>query len=79
MNDVKASKADNGARMLSKTPDVRMHDVRHSHASVAAGIGESLPIIGKLLVAIPRHEQPPAIRTRPLILSKMRQSGSPIS
>lgn len=29
--------------------DVRIHDLRHSHASVAVGLGESLPIIGKLL------------------------------
>jgi integrase len=29
--------------------DVRMHDLRHSYASVAANLGESLPMIGKLL------------------------------
>lgn len=29
--------------------DLRIHDLRHSFASVAAGMGESLPIIGKLL------------------------------
>lgn len=29
--------------------DVRLHDLRHSHASVAAGQGHSLPVIGKLL------------------------------
>ncbi|MFC4352175.1 tyrosine-type recombinase/integrase [Fodinicurvata halophila] len=29
--------------------DVRLHDLRHSFASVAAGAGLSLPIIGKLL------------------------------
>jgi integrase len=29
--------------------DVRIHDLRHSFASVAAGTGMSLPIIGKLL------------------------------
>lgn len=29
--------------------DVRMHDLRHSYASVAATLGESLPMIGKLL------------------------------
>lgn len=28
---------------------VRIHDLRHTHASVAAGLGVSLPIIGKLL------------------------------
>jgi integrase len=34
--------------------DVRMHDLRHSFASVAAGTGMSLPMIGKLL----GHGQP---------------------
>lgn len=34
--------------------DVRIHDLRHSFASVAAGTGMSLPIIGKLL----GHSQP---------------------
>lgn len=29
--------------------DVRIHDLRHSFASVGAGMGEGLPIIGKLL------------------------------
>lgn len=29
--------------------DVRIHDLRHSFASIAAGLGEGLPIIGKLL------------------------------
>jgi integrase len=29
--------------------DVRMHDLRHSFASVAVGLGEGLPMIGKLL------------------------------
>ena len=28
---------------------VRIHDLRHSHASVAVGLGEGLPMIGKLL------------------------------
>lgn len=38
-------------RLRSKAdlPDVRLHDLRHSFASVAAGLGEGLPIIGKLL------------------------------
>jgi integrase len=30
-------------------PDVRLHDLRHSFASTGAGMGEGLPIIGKLL------------------------------
>ena len=29
--------------------DVRIHDLRHNDASVAAGLGEGLPMIGKLL------------------------------
>jgi integrase len=29
--------------------DVRIHDLRHTHASVGAGMGLGLPIIGKLL------------------------------
>ena len=29
--------------------DVRLHDLRHSFASAAVGLGESLPMIGKLL------------------------------
>ena len=29
--------------------DVRMHDLRHSYASRALSLGESLPMIGKLL------------------------------
>jgi integrase len=30
-------------------PDVRIHDLRHTHASIGAGAGLGLPIIGKLL------------------------------
>jgi len=29
--------------------DLRIHDLRHSFASSAVGMGESLPMIGKLL------------------------------
>jgi integrase len=29
--------------------DVRLHDLRHSFASIAAGLGEGLPMIGRLL------------------------------
>ena len=29
--------------------DVRLHDIRHSYASRALALGESLPMIGKLL------------------------------
>jgi len=41
-------------RKRAKIPDVRVHDLRHSFASVAAGAGSSLPIIGALL----GHTQP---------------------
>lgn len=34
--------------------DVRLHDLRHTHASVGAGAGLGLPVIGKLL----GHSQP---------------------
>ncbi|HEX4238246.1 MAG TPA: tyrosine-type recombinase/integrase [Xanthobacteraceae bacterium] len=33
---------------------LRIHDLRHTHASVGAGLGLGLPIIGKLL----GHTQP---------------------
>jgi integrase len=36
-------------RAAARLPDVRIHDLRHSFASVAASSGESLPMIGKLL------------------------------
>lgn len=36
-------------RKDAKLPDVRLHDLRHSFASVAADQGASLPMIGKLL------------------------------
>ena len=36
-------------RQRAGLPDVRIHDLRHSFASNAVGLGESLPIIGKLL------------------------------
>jgi integrase len=37
------------ARGLVGLDDVRLHDLRHSYASLAAGKGVSLPMIGKLL------------------------------
>lgn len=39
------------ARLRAKAglPDVRLHDLRHSFASVGAGSGLNLPILGKLL------------------------------
>ena len=41
-------------RARANLNDVRIHDLRHSFASVAAGVGMSLPMIGKLL----GHSQP---------------------
>jgi integrase len=29
--------------------DVRLHDLRHTHASIGAGVGLGLPIVGGLL------------------------------
>jgi integrase len=43
---------DDAWAILRKTagiPDVRLHDVRHTYASVLASSGLSLPIIGQLL------------------------------
>jgi integrase len=36
-------------RAMAGLEDVRIHDLRHTFASVAVNMGESLPIIGKLL------------------------------
>jgi integrase len=36
-------------RDKAQLDDVRLHDLRHSYASIAAGAGLSLPVIGKLL------------------------------
>ncbi len=36
-------------RKRVRLKDVRLHDLRHTYASIAAGLGEGLPIIGKLL------------------------------
>ena len=41
-------------RKAAKLDDVRLHDLRHSFASVAASGGQSLVVIGKLL----GHSQP---------------------
>ena len=41
-------------RALAGLKDLRLHDLRHSHASVGAGEGLSLPVIGALL----GHSQP---------------------
>ncbi|MBO1909472.1 tyrosine-type recombinase/integrase [Microvirga sp. 3-52] len=36
-------------RNLAQLPDVRLHDLRHSFASIGAGAGLGLPVIGALL------------------------------
>jgi integrase len=36
-------------REAAGIPDVRIHDLRHTFASVLAGQGMSLPVIGRLL------------------------------
>ena len=36
-------------RKAAALPDVRLHDLRHTYASLAAGGGQSLPIIGAIL------------------------------
>jgi len=41
-------------RQRAKLPEVRLHDARHTFASMGAGMGASLPIIGALL----GHTQP---------------------
>jgi integrase len=51
---VNLQKAWRRIRARANLNDVRIHDLRHSFASVAAGVGLSLPMIGKLL----GHSQP---------------------
>lgn len=51
---VNIHKAWSAIRKEANIPDVRIHDLRHSYASVAVGLGGSLPIIGHLL----GHSQP---------------------
>ena len=48
-------------RASAGLPDVRLHDLRHSYASVGAGASLGLPIIGKLL----GHTQPSTTRATP--------------
>lgn len=36
-------------RSLARLDDVRIHDLRHTYASIGAGLGMSLPMIGRLL------------------------------
>ena len=51
---VNLSKGWRRIRERAELDDVRIHDLRHTHASAAAGLGLSLPMIGKLL----GHSQP---------------------
>jgi integrase len=76
-------------RATAKLTDVRLHDLRHSFASVAVAGGDSLPIIGALL----GHTQPAttqryahlshdplqaaANRTAAVIEAAMRTTGKP--
>ncbi len=46
---VNLQKAWRRIRTSAGIPDVRIHDLRHSFASIAAANGASLPMIGKLL------------------------------
>lgn len=46
---VNLQKAWRRIRTAAGLEGVRIHDLRHSHASVAVGLGEGLPMIGKLL------------------------------
>ena len=41
-------------REMAKIDNVRLHDLRHTYASVGAGLGMSLPLLGRLL----GHSQP---------------------
>jgi integrase len=41
-------------RKMAGIDDVRIHDLRHTYASIGAGLGMSLPLIGRLL----GHSQP---------------------
>jgi len=36
-------------RAMAKLDDVRIHDLRHTYASIGAGLGMSLPLLGRLL------------------------------
>ena len=47
LNNVSRSWLD--VRRLAALPDVRLHDLRHTYASHAAGLSETLPMIGRLL------------------------------
>jgi integrase len=46
---VKIEKAWDAIRTAASIDDVRLHDLRHSHASIGVSAGLALPIVGKLL------------------------------
>lgn len=50
----KTRKDDKGREIIVATPSARLHDLRHTYASVLASAGLSLPVIGALL----GHTQP---------------------
>jgi integrase len=52
--DTETSEDANGRERIEVTPNARLHDLRHTYASVLASAGLSLPIIGALL----GHTQP---------------------
>ena len=59
-------------RKAAKLDDVRLHDLRHSFASVGASSGQSLVVIGKML-----GDSQPATTVGMLILQKTIPSKRP--
>ena len=57
-------------RELAQLPDLRLHDLRHSFASIGAGAGLGLPVIGALL----GHAQ--AATTAPLRPPRLRPAAA---
>jgi len=67
---------DTHVRERAKLRDVRLHDFRHSFASRALALGESLPVIGKLL-AMPMSKPPRGMRIWRGTPCTRRRRGSP--
>src|SRR3954451_652644 len=62
-------------RSAASLPDVRLHDLRHTYASLLASAGQSLPIIGALL----GHPQPQtAARYAPLLDDPLRAATNQV-
>ena len=82
-NKPRADRTGHGEQ-LSKRADlngVRIHDLRHTHASVGAGAGLGLPIIGKLLVytqAGRSSDMPISTQTLSARLLRLSASQSPL-